>query len=253
MGDKQPSTIKELCKALADMAEKFQRGQAELKADLTKVFETELGAVKRGMDFINKMFEEFKTEIADVKKELADARAEQQAVRTETCRLIKELNETKMELIDMQQYSRRVNLEIKGIPEVQNEDLLATTTAISASLKVPIKESDIDVVHRVPTKDKTKSNIIVKFTSRAARDKVLKEAKKLRLNTSHLGLPGTEPIYINEHLCPAKKVLLGCALKAKRDKNWKFTWVSDGKILMRRTDNSRAVHIACMDDLAQVV
>ncbi|KAH9375559.1 hypothetical protein HPB48_002544 [Haemaphysalis longicornis] len=196
------------------------------------------------MNFINKMFEEFKTELRDVKKELGDARAEQQAVRTETSRLMKELIETK----NLQQY-----VEIKGIPEVQNEDLLATTTAISACLKVSVKESDIDVVHRVPTKNKTKSNIIVKFTSRAARDKILKEAKKLRLNTSNLRLPGTEPIYINEHLCPAKKVLLGCALKAKLDKNWKFTWVADGKILMRRTDISRAVHISCMDDLAQVV
>lgn len=244
MGDKQPSTIKELCKALADMADRFQKSQNELKVWIS---------TKKGMDFINRMFEEFKTEIAGVKKELADARTEQQAVRAENSRLFKELNETKKELIDLQQYSRRENLEIKGIPEVQNEDLLATTTAISACLKVPIRESDIDVVHRVPTKDKAKSNIIVKFTSRAARDKVLREAKKMRLNTSHLGLPGTEPIYVNEHLCPAKKVLLGCALKAKREKKWKFTWVSDGKILMRRTENSRAVHIACMDDLAQVV
>lgn len=178
MGDKQPSTIKELCKALADMADRFQKSQNELKADLTKVFEKELGEVKKGMDFINRMFEEFKTEIAGVKKELADARTEQQAVRAENSRLFKELNETKKELIDLQQYSRRENLEIKGIPEVQNEDLLATTTAISACLKVPIRESDIDVVHRVPTKDKAKSNIIVKFTSRAARDKVLREAKK---------------------------------------------------------------------------
>lgn len=170
-------------------------------------------------------------------------------------RLPKELKDVKKELTALAQYSRNCNLEIKGVPIKAEEKLGTTMQTISTCLNVEIKDSDIDVIHRVPTKNNTTTpNIIVKLTSRNVRDKILKKAKKQRLNTSHLGFDGeVTPIFINEHLCQANKVLLGLALKAKREKGWKFTWVSDGKILMRKSENSRVVHIMSTDDFAQIL
>lgn len=68
-----------------------------------------------------------------------------------------------------------------------------------------------------------------------------------------LGFATNEPIYINEHLCPENKVFLGKAISAKREKNWKFAWVSDGKILMRKSEKAKVLHITCEDDLVKVV
>lgn len=123
---------------------------------------------------------------------------------------------------------------------------------IAVCVESEIQDSDIEVIHRVPTKDKAKQNIVVRFASRKVRDRVLKAAKKHRLNTSSLGLKDNLPIFINEHLCSANKVLLSKALNAKREHKWKFTWVSDGKILMCKTENSRVAHVTCAEDLAQV-
>lgn len=111
---------------------------------------------------------------------------------------------------------------------------------------------DIDIVHRVQTRGDGPSNIIARFVSRGKRDQILLAAKKTRLNTGMLGFGENEPVFVNEHLCPDNKVLLGKAIRTKREKNWKFAWVADGKILMRKTEQSRAVHVTCEDDLAMI-
>lgn len=247
------STIKELGKALTDLSARLDVKNEELKKDLSAVFVTELEAVKRAMDFINAKFEEFKTDVAEVRKELTSLKTENHGLKRENDRLFSELKAVRQEVVDLQQYSRRSNVEIKGVPMVKGEDLIATVKTISVCVNAEIEETDIEIVHRVPTKNAERQTIIAKFASRAARDKLLTAAKKQRLNVSALGFVGNDPIYINDHLCPANKILLGKALKAKREKNWKFTWVRDGKILMRKAEKSQVVHIKSTEDLAQIV
>lgn len=258
MGDKAPSTIKEVVKALADMSAHFEASQLELKKGLTKVIEDEIEPVRKSMEFINTSCEELKAELVEMRKELKNIKAENIEIKTENGRLTKDLEEMKKELTDLQQYSRRSNLEIKGLPVVQGENLVSTLQNMACRLQIEVSESDIDVVHRVPSMNKKKeSNVVVKFLSRTTRDKLLKAARKQKLNTLQLGFSSSaeesSPVYVNEHLCPAKKVLLGNALKAKKDKGWKYTWVTDGKILMHKADNSHVLHVTCMADLAQVL
>lgn len=253
MADKTPSTIKELAKAFADFEARFNGKEERLKEALTKVIEKELESVKGSLKFINEKFEEFKTEIVTLKKDFSSVKEDNRHLKQENNRLVKELKEVRSEVVDLQQYSRKTNLEIKGVPSTQDENLLETMQAICSSLKEDITEADIEVIHRVPTKDKTKSNIIVKFASLKYRNRVLLAAKKCRLNTSALGFVENDPIFINEHLCPANKLLLGKALAAKREKNWKYTWVSDGKILMRKAEKTKVLHVTCAEDLNRVV
>lgn len=278
MSSKTPTTVKELNVALADLSarldakndqlkedlkaiieveiqpirQSIEHKHAALKKELPKLIEKELKPLKEAMEFINKQFEEFKSEIGDLKNEIAIVRTENRAIKNDFSRLTTELKETRKELTELQQYSRRNNVEIKGVPVQEKENLVAVIKSISTYLKVDINESDLEVVHRVPTREKSQSNIIAKFISRIPRDKFMNATKKQRLTTTIIGFEGSTPLYINDHLCPANKVLLGKALKAKRENNWKFTWVSGGKILMRKTENSRVLHITCAEDLSQI-
>lgn len=71
--------------------------------------------------------------------------------------------------------------------------------------------------------------VVVKFLSRSTRDRILKAAKKHRLNRLTLGFEGNEPVFINEHLCPEYKVLLGKAIQLKREKTGSFcVWLTAG-------------------------
>ncbi|KAH7965260.1 hypothetical protein HPB49_005460 [Dermacentor silvarum] len=146
-----------------------------------------------------------------------------------------------------------MNLKIQGLPQVQNEDLKKTIENIVDCLGIEVNARDIDVAHRVPSKDKKKPNIVVKFLTRNARDKLLAAAKKTKLSTNQLGFREDEPVYVNEHLCLENKVLLSKARLARREKNWKFVWVTQGKILMRKTEKSPVLHITCAADLEKVI
>lgn len=80
-------------------------------------------------------------------------------------------------------------------------------------------------------KNASRQNIVVQFARRTKRDAVLDEARKAKIIGTDLGLVGANPVFINEHLCPELKKLLGQAISRKREVGWRFVWVRDGHIL----------------------
>lgn len=143
-------------------------------------------------------------------------------------------------------------MEIIGLPRTADENLKATVGKMATCLGIEMSDGDIDVAHRVPSRDKDKPNVVVRFATRTYRDKFLTAARKTRLNTSHLSLEHNDPIYVNEHLCLENKILFRKARQVKAEKKWKFAWVSQGRILMRKAENSAVEHIQSEDDLAKI-
>lgn len=77
-------------------------------------------------------------------------------------------------------------------------------------------------------------------------------AKKKRLIAWMLGFEGTDPIFANKHLCLENKIPVGNSMKTKRAKGSKFAWDTGGKILMRKADKPKAVHVVCEADLKRI-
>ncbi|XP_040072699.1 uncharacterized protein LOC115313728 [Ixodes scapularis] len=175
------------------------------------------------------------------------------ALKVENQRLADELRTVKKELLDLQQYSRTNNLEIKGLPQNPNEDLETLVAKLAGCAGVQACPADIDVVHRVPSKTMVGvQNMIVKFVRRSVRDEVLSKTKKRRLTSAHLGFETSVPVYINEHLCLENKVLLSKAIRCKKEKGWKFAWVSQSRIFMRKNETSGVILITSEDDLSKI-
>lgn len=84
------------------------------------------------------------------------------------------------EIIDLKQYSRRNNLQIKGVPLAADESLPDVMLSIANCLKSSLQVVDIEVIHRVSIKDRNRPNIVVKFLSRKTQDELLVKAKKNR-------------------------------------------------------------------------
>nr|XP_037291252.1 uncharacterized protein LOC119187107 [Rhipicephalus microplus] len=236
LGDKTPSSIKELAKVLIEiMFSTIMAAMTEVKASVSSFDES--------LKFHSQGFDEFRAELKAVRQELSEGKKRSHEHERERHPLVKELRDAKKEIVDLKQYSRRTNLQLKGVPLTEKEDLGQTLHKVATCLSVPLSDHNVDVVHRVPTKGGGLPNIIVKFSSRATRDRLLFAAKQKRLNASLLGYQVNIPVYVNAHLCPEKKNLLGKAIQCKREKNWKFAWVADGKILMLKSENSRVVHV----------
>ena len=67
---------------------------------------------------------------------------------------------------DLEQYTRKFNLVIHAIPEWEEEDNVENVIFLGKSLNVNLTCWDIDIVHRMTIKNKTKTRpIIVRFSN----------------------------------------------------------------------------------------
>lgn len=159
--------------------------------------------------------------------------------------------ELQSEVLELQQYSRRTNIEISGIPESDQEDL---SLILSALFETDEVNKHVTAIHRVPTAKKDRhKNIVVQFNTKKTRDHYLSSYKKSNKNASDLNRQFDKtPIYVNEHLAPKLKRLLFLAKSFKRDHNFKFAWVKDGKVFVKQKEDSRAFRIRSEDDFVSV-
>ena len=111
-------------------------------------------------------------------------------------------NDYHKRVTDMEQYTRRWNLRLYGVPEVLNEDVrceaIRICQAVMPENKAKVADS-IDIVHRLGRKklqnDPKPRGVIILFTSRFYRDAILKAAKKNAFLQSH-------GLRFAQHLCP---------------------------------------------------
>ena len=64
-----------------------------------------------------------------------------------------------------EQYTRKFNVEMHGIPECEGENLADIIIKIGQKISVDITSQDMDIVHRLRKKTPTTKPIIVRFTS----------------------------------------------------------------------------------------
>lgn len=225
--------------------------EREMRNELRELKSEKQGLVKSlefAHDSIKELEETLNTEIAK-NKNLA---AENETLRSMHISLESKVLDLDKRLIQSEQYSRRANLEIQGVVKNDSESVTDIVSKIGDAISEPIQECDIEACHRVPTRKADKANIVVQFRSRAKRDTVLQKAKKMRLKNTDVGLENSDPVYVNEHLCPAQKKLLAFAVKKKYEHQWKSVWSQNGKIFMKQSDSSVVVPITSDKDLIKL-
>lgn len=142
------------------------------------------------------------------------------------------------------------NLEIKGVSS--GFDPLTVVQKIGDHVGEKVDTADIDACHWVRTQNSDVQNIIVRFVRRSKRNDILNKCRKKRVDTTVLGDETGKPIFVNEHLTQANKVLLSAAIKKKKENGWKFVWTAGGKILARKEEHGSAIQIASHADLALI-
>lgn len=146
--------------------------------------------------------------------------------------------ENKSEMAEM--YSRKNNIRIYGIPEIEGENILATiSNHMAEHLNVEVVPQDVDNCHRLGIVNKQTMNarpraIIVKFVSYKKKMEILMKRKLLR---------GTS-IAVQEDLTKYKMELYKRAGERFGKTN---TWVLNGKIFVK-LDTGKS-EIKSFDDL----
>ncbi|CAH0721722.1 unnamed protein product, partial [Brenthis ino] len=209
--------------------------------------------LKDSISFINTKYEEINQKIAHFENEIKVLSAQSSSLND----LRINLDSMEAENNKREQWVRRSNVEIYGIPEKKNENLMELLQSISSHIGYQVNPAtDIDFITRVaPTSRENRRSkpIIIRFLSRWKKDDFLSIARKNKLKCSDLGFSGNNSnIYFNDHLTKSNKNLLQEAKKLAKEKSFLYVWVKNCTIMVRRSDTSPVLHIINQSDLKKI-
>ena len=149
---------------------------------------------------------------------------------------------------DIEQYSRKFNLEIHGIPERKEEDITQIILDLADTIDADVREEDIDICHRLYKAEGKARPIIVKFTNYDSKYEMY--SKRLRLRkVDNREKFGVERVFINENLTSRRALLYSKVRKKVKDNSAWNTWTMDGKIFLRKSPTGRPIRIKAEDDI----
>ena len=154
----------------------------------------------------------------------------------------------------IEQYGRRNNIVISGIPDdINDNDLESTVTKLMKDVDVYIDSGDIEACHRIGESDcKTSSKkTIVRFVNR----KYCKKALLNRKNFAHINseikynFKHNNQIFINESLTKVNESLAFCARKLKRAGVIYSSYTREGVVHVKKDEHEKAIKVHHMNVL----
>ena len=147
---------------------------------------------------------------------------------------------------NLDQYSRRSNIEISKIPEkIKQNELELYVLNIFASIGIKLSSYDIVAVHRLGKyhPDKTR-NVIVRFINR-------KNAYKCLRNSKELAKTIYKKLFISENLCPSNRKIFNYLYKRKKDSKINKVWTFNGSVFMKLSEDGDVHLIYHYDELEE--
>ena len=155
---------------------------------------------------------------------------------------------------DLEQYTRKHNLEIHGISETQEENIPEKIIKLGKILNVHISNNDIDICHRMATR-RTNGDprpIIVRFISYRAKNELYRARKLLKSVSLNNYFHNKKAVYINENLTSYRRDLFAKVRKFRKDNQWHSARTIDGKIFVRKSQSDQVKRIYGVEDLKNI-
>ncbi|XP_028414768.1 uncharacterized protein LOC114537858 [Dendronephthya gigantea] len=212
--------------------------------------------IEESIDFLSSKYDELITKYDSANDLMKDVQEENQCLRKQLHEAVNNIEMLKAEVNDLEQYSRRDCLEIRGIPMVMGENTNEIVKRIGQEVGVHVSDQDISISHRLRASDGRDPAIIVKFNRRDVRDKLYRERKVLRdKSIKDIGITRftDRKIYIVESLTNQNRKLFNKCLEVRREKNFKYIWTSSGKILLRKNESSPTIPVVNWRDLTKIM
>ena len=192
-------------KAVEDWKAKYNSEILALKMELEEV--------KKSQDFISTSYEKLKNRCEQLvetnqNQEEQIRKLKAQANELESC------NEKEKEKVDfLDQYGRRLNLEIIGVPFKKRKNTNQIVMEVAKLLDITITDDQISTSHRLQPRIKRDNtmptvslSIIVRFVSCDVRNNVYFNRKLIRTaELKNFPIAGTSSIFINENLTQSRK------------------------------------------------
>uniref|UniRef100_A0A146LHH6 FP protein C-terminal domain-containing protein n=1 Tax=Lygus hesperus TaxID=30085 RepID=A0A146LHH6_LYGHE len=177
------------------------------------------------------------------------------SLKKENEELRRDIEVIKKKQTESDQRMRCNDLEIRGIPVQPNENVICILQSLAMALqcRLLIDENCIVFCYRANSKeDGVPGTIFVRFNHHAFKNDLLRRRCAVRGFSSRLmQLPVTSDmsVFVNESLCPERRVLFKKANEIRKQKKYRYIWTREGRILVRQSDKCSVMAINCLADL----
>ena len=167
-----------------------------------------------------------------------------QSLQEENDKIQVELYDQKVELTELNQYGRRENIELCGIPEsVKDNDLETHVLEVATSMGVKVQANGIHALHRIGKQSNSRPrNVIVRFVNRKSAFSMLKNKRKL--NSGKF-----KRYFIIENLCPYNKRIFNRLYRLKKNKDIHSLWTYNGNIFVKVRENDERQQVFHLNDI----
>lgn len=264
---------KRVCLEDSVATDKFEQFKLDimdmLTLKLTPLF-TRLDCVEKCLLNITQQNSDIISSNGEIEKTLSFLKNQVIESDAKICMLEKEINYTRISIADIEEKSenlerfiRKTSVEIRGFPIAKKEskaDLLNQTSSLMKLISVE-SLNEIRDVYRLPFKaSASTSTVVVEFSNIFAKEKFLRGAKlynsdhrTCRLDSSHLGLTGpASTLFFSEHLTNKSKRLHFLARDFAASENYRFCWIANGRIFLRKEEGAKYILVKNESTLAQL-
>jgi len=207
--------------------------------EILSALNAKVDEIEAKLDHIGRMYEESQKEIAVLKEE--------------NNVLSKRVEDLEGAWRNASQKSLKNDVEVFGIPYVSGENVSDLVVRVAEVAGVPILPKDISECFRAKAKPQEgeKSVIVASFVRRADKDSFLQSARRKKITNSSIKLECSKEdrIYVNQRLTFENRKLLRDVREISKAKVYKYLWVKEGRIYLRKDDTSKAVLISSQKDL----
>jgi DNA repair exonuclease SbcCD ATPase subunit len=199
--------------------------------------------IDQSLSQLNENHREILQELKSLREENHNLKEQQIGMNKRQQKLEEENASLCERLSELEQYGRRINLEIHGIelkPKHggEKEDVTEVLKDIASKINVRYNPDYIQKAHRLQNSQQNKPpTLLVQFTSSEVRDNWLKAGKRAKL----LEVNTNRKIFFNENLTQYYRKLLGETKRCAATHGYSYVWIQNGKILVRKQDSDRSV------------
>ncbi|XP_047023445.1 uncharacterized protein LOC124645291 [Helicoverpa zea] len=216
----------------------------------------EILSFEQSIKFMNAEFEDMTAKFKECNEEV-------KSLRSENSCLLKRITDMEARIGQLEQDARQNNIEIHCLPEHKRENLVNTVMQLSNVVSYPLTENEILSCSRVQKLNASTSQpraVICKLPSKIKRDNLLgaislynRSNPNNKLNTKLLGYGDKlSPVYVSEHLTKANKSLHAATRIAAKEKKYKFVWVRNGRVFVRKEEGSTVRTITSLECLKKL-
>ncbi|XP_044755110.1 uncharacterized protein LOC123314062 [Coccinella septempunctata] len=159
-----------------------------------------------------------------------------------------EVSEIKKILNEREQRDLESTLIVHGVPRENDENVQDIVENLVTKLEVEIQGKVLSA-YRVGKTTGRAAPIRISMENKSDKINMIKSCNKIKLTAKALGYKSDEKIFLNHDLTKANRQLYKEARDFKYRNGYKYLWIKEGNIFLRKDDNSKILLVRDSNDL----